>query len=90
MCGLEETDELPQITVCTQVAYRHGWLVSAYTKPQYRGNGYMQALVTEVLQCAKENGFSDLTLTTNTPDAMHIYEKVGFRYVSDKYYLALR
>lgn len=25
--------------------------------------------------------FCDITLTTNTPDAAHIYEKLGFQYI---------
>lgn len=31
--------------------------------------------------------FCDITLTTNTPDAAHIYEKLGFQYISKKYFL---
>ncbi|MBQ8556974.1 MAG: GNAT family N-acetyltransferase [Clostridia bacterium] len=94
MCALEEQDELPPITVCmddqTEAARRrHGWVVSVYTKPTHRGRGYQQALMKELLQMARERGFSDVTLTTNRPDAIHVYEKAGFRHVSDKYFLKL-
>ena len=88
MCALEEQDELPPITVCIENK-RHGWVVSVYTKPEYRGRGYQQALMQELLQMARERGFGDVTLTTNRPDAIHVYEKAGFRHVSDKYFLKL-
>ncbi len=88
MCALEEQDELPPITVCIDNK-RHGWIVSVYTKPEHRGRGYQQELMKELLQLARERGFGDVTLTTNRPDAIHVYEKAGFRHVSDKYFLKL-
>ncbi|MBE5795979.1 MAG: GNAT family N-acetyltransferase [Clostridiales bacterium] len=88
MCALEEQDELPPITVCVENK-RHGWVVSVYTMPEHRGRGYQQALMQELLQMARERGFGDVTLTTNRPDAIHVYEKAGFRHVSDKYFLKL-
>lgn len=88
MCALEEQDELPPITVCMENK-RHGWIVSVYTKPEHRGKGYQQALMKELLQMARERGFGDVTLTTNRPDAIHVYEKAGFRHTADKYFLKL-
>lgn len=88
MCALEEQDELPPITVCIENK-RHGWVVSVYTQPAHRGQGYQQLLMQELLQLARERGFGDVTLTTNRPDAIHVYEKAGFRHVSDKYFLKL-
>ena len=86
--ALEEQDELPPITVCLENK-RHGWVVSVYTKPEHRGRGYQQARMQELLQMARERGFGDVTLTTNRPDAIHVYEKAGFRHVSDKFFLKL-
>ena len=88
MCALEEQDELPPITVCIDNK-RHGWIVSVYTRPEHRGRGYQQALMKELLQMARERGFGDVTLTTNRPDAIHVYKKAGFRHTSDKYFLKL-
>ena len=88
MCALEEQDELPPITVCMDNK-RHGWVVSVYTKPEHRGQGCQQALMKELLALARERGFGDVTLTTNRPDAIHVYEKAGFRHTSDKYFLKL-
>lgn len=89
MSAIEELFELPQITVCTDDKGRHGCVVSVYTKPEYRGNGYQQQLIRYLLDFAKKQHFNDITLTTNTPDAMHIYEKVGFERISNKYFLTL-
>lgn len=89
MCALEELSELPQITVCNEKNGRHCCLVSVYTKPDYRGRGYQQQLIKYLLDFAKAENFNDITLTTNTPDAVHIYEKVGFKSISNKYYLNL-
>lgn len=86
MCALEELSELPQITVCSDKNGRHCCLVSVYTKPNHRGNGYQQQLIRFILNFAKEANFNDITLTTNTPDAIHIYEKVGFKLISNKYF----
>lgn len=88
MCALEEQDELPPITVCMENK-RHGWVVSVYTKPEHRGRGYQQELMKELLQMARERGFGDVTLTTNRPDAIHVYEKAGFRHTAGKYFLKL-
>lgn len=89
MCAIEELPELPQITVCLNPGGRHCCVVSVYTKPEYRGHGYQQSLIRYLLDFAKKERFTDITLTTNTPDAAHIYEKVGFTRISDKYFLAL-
>lgn len=90
MCALEELGELPQITACSEKNHRHGWISSVYTKPLYRGNGYQQELIRVLLDLAEDKGFTEITLTTNSPDAKHIYEKFGFEYISDKYYLDLK
>lgn len=89
MCAIEELSELPQITVCTDSNGRHCCVVSVYTKPEYRGKGYQQELIKYLLDFAKKECFNDITLTTNTPDAAHIYQKVGFKMISNKYFLAL-
>lgn len=89
MCALEELSELPQITVCSDKNGKHCCLVSVYTKPNYRGKGYQQQLIKYLLDFAKSENFNDITLTTNTPDAVHIYEKVGFKLISNKYFLNL-
>lgn len=89
MCGIEELEELPQITVCTESNGRHCCVVSVYTVPEYRGKGYQQEVIKYLLNFAKEENFNDITLTANTPDAVHIYEKIGFKKISSKYFLEI-
>lgn len=87
MCALEVKDNLPQIIVCESYSDRSAELVSVYTSPKYRGKGYMQLLLDNFLDFAIKQGYTDIVLSTNTPDAKRIYEKFGFQYISDKYYL---
>lgn len=89
MCAIEELSELPQITMCAGSKEKHGRVVSVYTRPKYRGRGYQQELMKYLLHYAKEKGYMDITLTTNSPEAAHIYEKLGFHQISSKYFLAL-
>lgn len=87
MCALEVKDNLPQITICENFSDKSAELVSVYTTPEYRGRGYMQLLLDYFLDFEVKQGYTDIVLSTNTPDAKHIYEKFGFRHISDKYYL---
>lgn len=87
MCALEIIDNFPQITVCENSSGKSAELVSVFTAPKYRGKGYMQILLDYFLDFAVKQGYTDIVLSTNTPDAKHIYEKFGFQYISDKYYL---
>lgn len=86
MCAIEILDTLPQITACELENVRAGEVVAVYTRRQYRGMGYQQRLLKFLLDFAENEGFCDLVLTTNTDDAQHIYKKLGFRYISNKYY----
>lgn len=87
MCAIEALSQLPQITACFSQSNKQCNLVSVYTKPVYRGRGYQQQLLKYLLDFAKTKGFNNVTLITNTPDAAHIYEKFGFKLVSNKYFL---
>lgn len=90
MAAIEQHNELPQITICTNKKGKHCSLVSVYTVPSNRGNGYQQQVIAYLLEFAKSKGFTDITLTTNTLDAIHIYEKFGFKHISEKYFLSLK
>lgn len=86
MCAIETLETLPQITACEFENFKAGEVVAVYTRKQYRGKCYQQRLLKFLLDFAKNEGFCNLVLTTNTNDAQHIYKKLGFRYISNKYY----
>ena len=47
---------------------------------KYRGKGYAQAALMEVIDECRRRGYKEFTLEVpgNAPDARHIYEKIGF------------
>jgi ribosomal protein S18 acetylase RimI-like enzyme len=51
------------------------------TNEEYRGRGYSQAILSELIKFAKSQEYKYLTLEVpgKSPDARHIYEKLGFR-----------
>ena len=50
-------------------------------KDSYRGKGYAQAILKSLIKFAKDQEFKKLTLEVPgcSPDAKHIYEKLGFK-----------
>ena len=46
-----------------------------------RGNGYASAVMRGIVHYAQKEGFKQVTLEVpgNSPDARHIYEKLGFK-----------
>ncbi|KAB2331379.1 GNAT family N-acetyltransferase [Bacillus mesophilum] len=63
------------------------WLASLYTKPEYRGRGVGQHLVTKTVDVVKELGFNELYLRTE--DETEYYRNRGWTYLEtvsdDKY-----
>lgn len=86
MCAIETLEILPQITACEFENFKTGEVAAVYTRKQYRGKGYQQRLLKFLLDFAENEGFCNLVLTANTDDAQHIYKKLGFRHISNKYY----
>lgn len=54
--------------------------------PKNRGKGYAQAVMNSVAEHARKSGFKKLTLEVPgiSPDARHIYEKIGFKMTGEK------
>lgn len=50
-------------------------------RDDYRGRGYAQSILKSLIKFAKENKFKKITLEVPgvSPDAKHIYEKLGFK-----------
>lgn len=47
---------------------------------KYRGKGYSQSVLEEIIKFAKSSGYKKMTLEVPgiSPNARHIYEKLGF------------
>lgn len=56
-------------------------IMSSKPYEDYRGKGYSQAILTELIRFAKSQGYKYVTLEVpgRSPDARHIYEKLGFK-----------
>ncbi|HEU4323664.1 MAG TPA: GNAT family N-acetyltransferase [Roseiflexaceae bacterium] len=69
ICAADETD--PTI----------GWIVQLGICPAWRGRGFAGALLAALLQrfCASGLRAAHLTVNTNNPRAIHVYQRVGFR-----------
>lgn len=48
---------------------------------KYRGKGYSQSVLEEIIKFAKSSGYKKMTLEVPgiSPNARHIYEKLGFK-----------
>jgi ribosomal protein S18 acetylase RimI-like enzyme len=58
-------------------------LVAVHTLSHARGKGYAQVLVKHVIEEVKKRGAQAIQLMVNTDqtDALHVYEKAGFKIV---------
>ena len=58
-----------------------GEIKRMYIQPEYRGNGYGKAMLTQLLKKGKEFGFSTIRLDTGKfMDAAHyVYRSAGFQ-----------
>ncbi len=59
-----------------------GWmLVAVYTLPEARGRGFAKKLTERVIEEVKKNGAEKISLMVNVDqlDAVHVYEKSGFK-----------
>lgn len=57
------------------------WLASLYTKPEHRNKGVGQRLITETLNVAKDFGYEELYLRTET--ASEYYQDRGWSFVGN-------
>ena len=57
---------------------------------KHRGSGYGTSVMKSIISDAKKRGKKAVTLEVpgNSPDARHIYEKLGFKEVGDTFYEA--
>ena len=74
-CGLQVIEYMPQ---CIENGIK-GYICDVFTLNEYRKKGIQTNLIKNVLEYAKENYITDLSLSSDNPDAIRIYQKFGFK-----------
>jgi len=75
-CGIQIIDYLPQ---CNDNG-KQGYVCNVYTKEKYRNQGIQTLLIKRVISFAKENRLCELSLSTDSDEAISIYKKMGFEF----------
>lgn len=57
----------------------YGWIVDAYTRPEYRGKGLASKLLEANIQWLKAKGVKDVKLLAFSKEAIRVYKKFGFK-----------
>lgn len=90
---LWEADETPvAMAAHTRVVAGVARIVSVYTPPERRGKGFGSAVTAAATRAAIGSGAGDIVLFTDlaNPTSNAIYQRIGFRPVSDRITLNLR
>lgn len=74
-CGLQVIEYMPQ---CIGNGIK-GYICDVFTLNEYRKKGIQTNLIKNVLEYAKENYITDLSLSSDNSDAIRIYQKFGFK-----------
>ena len=75
-CGIQIIDYLPQ---CNDNG-KQGYVCNVYTKERYRNQGIQTLLIKQIISFAKENRLCELSLSTDSAEAISIYKKSGFEF----------
>lgn len=75
-CGLQEINVIPQ---CNDKG-KCGFIFNVFTREEHRHQGIQTAVMTEVINYAKQRGIEELALETDNAIAITLYEKLGFKY----------
>ena len=74
-CGLQVIEYMPQ-GIGNGIK---GYICDVFTLNEYRKKGIQTNLIKNVLEYAKENYITDLSLSSDNSDAIRIYQKFGFK-----------
>lgn len=80
---VEENDVFVSVAGAKEISNKNWMLVAVHTLPQARGRKLAQRLTEEVVSECKKRGADRIELMVNIDqkDAVHIYEKAGFKTV---------
>ncbi|MGL5480018.1 MAG: GNAT family N-acetyltransferase, partial [Clostridium sp.] len=60
------------------------YLSNIIIKEEFRGKGYSEILIGDVLDTAKEKGYLKVSLRANNEKLVKFYERLGFKRVNSK------
>lgn len=86
MCGIQLINYLPMYN--EGIGLR-GYICSVYTREEYRKQGIQTHLLKNAIQFSKDKNIGIIELKTTNPDAVSVYEKVGFKEVKKRMRLEL-
>jgi len=75
-CGLQIIKCMPQ---CVETGIE-GYICNVFTLKEYRRKGIQTKLLEECIKFAKNNQVIKLNLSTDSTEAIKIYEKQGFKF----------
>ncbi len=76
ICGL-------LVLYCNDTDHSQAYVALLGVANEWRGQGIARKLMQEAIRIVQESGFSTLSLHSNTPVAIRLYEKLGFRIVEN-------
>lgn len=76
MCGIQLVKYMP---LHNEELVERGYICSVYTREEYRNKGIQTHLLREVIKFSKEKNIGILELKTSNPEAVKVYQKVGFK-----------
>ncbi len=75
-CGLQIIEYLPQ---CNDNG-RYGFIFNVFTLREYRRKGLQYELIEKVIKFAKERELCEISLSSDSDDAIKLYKKFGFEF----------
>ena len=76
ICCLQIVEYMPQ---CNDNG-KYGYICNVYTSDEFRNKGIQTNLLEKVINFAKENDLCELSLSTDSEEAISIYKKLGFEF----------
>ena len=75
-CGLQIIEQLPQ---CNNNGLM-GYICNVFTRKEYRKRGIQTNLLNKCIDFANKKDVKMIQLSTDNPEAISIYKKIGFEY----------
>ncbi len=57
---------------------KQGYIFNVYTKPEFRKRGYQTQLLKKIIEFAKQENLCEISLSSDSEQAISVYKKAGF------------